>query len=327
MALNQKVYKNNVKIMVRLKKIVTEFLFHCRVEKNLSINTLKAYLQDLNQFTYYLSQKEKVVDIEKIDKKILRNYLKQLIEGNKVKTVKRKIATLKALFNYLEFEDIISINPFRKMRVKIKEPLHLPGVLTLNEVKTLFQAAYKVKHECEDRGTYYYKSIVRDIVALELLFATGIRVSELCNLKKGNVNIEQKYIQVSGKGSKERVVQLCSQEIVSILEEYLGLFHPPDIHFSYFFINRLGHRLSEQSVRFMIKKYTELSGLKKPVTPHMFRHTFATLLLEEEVDIRYIQQLLGHSTITTTQIYTHVTKNKQKEILTNRHPRRNFKIK
>ncbi|UCH96046.1 MAG: tyrosine-type recombinase/integrase [Candidatus Aminicenantes bacterium] len=312
--------------MRELEKVMTDFLLHCRVEKNLSSHTLKAYQLDLNQFFTYLSVKGKVMDMKKIDKQILRDYLQQLQETNKVKTVKRKIATLKALFTYLEFEDRIEVSPFRKMRIKIKEPLQLPGVLTLNEIKTLFRTVYKVRRACSDSTIYTYKSIVRDIVVLELLFATGIRVSELCNLKKVDVNIEQKYIQVNGKGSRERMIQVCSQEIIDVIDEYMELFHSPGGNFSYFFVNRLGHRLSEQSVRFMIKKYTRLSNINKEVTPHMFRHTFATLLLEEEVDIRYIQQLLGHSTITTTQIYTHITQHKQKEILSTRHPRGSFKV-
>jgi integrase/recombinase XerD len=309
-----------------LEKITGDFLFHCRVEKNLSSHTLKAYKLDLRQFDAYLSGKRKTMGIKEIDKHILRDYLRELEENNKIKTVKRKIATLKALFNYLEFDDIIGVNPFRKMRIKIKEPLQLPGVMTLDEIKTLFQAIYKVKNEYEDCEGYSYRSIVRDIVALELLFATGIRVSELCTLTKVNVNMEQRYIQVNGKGSRERVVQLCSPEIITIMEEYLRLFHPTGANFLYFFINRLGKRLSEQSVRFMIKKYVKLAGIDKPVTPHTFRHTFATLLLEGEVDIRYIQQLLGHSAITTTQIYTHITRRKQEEILTSRHPRCSFKL-
>lgn len=312
--------------MREFEDIINDFLFHCRVEKNLSIHTLKAYKMDLNQFAHYLSVNGNAMDIEKIDKHLLRNYLQQLLENNKIKTVRRKIATLKALFTYLEFEDKIRISPFRKMRIKIKEPLQLPGVLTLNEVKTLFQSAYKVRQMCKDRTTYSYKAIVRDIVVMELLFATGVRVSELCNLKRGDVNIEQRYIKVNGKGSRERIIQVCSMEIMSILKEYMDLFHLPGSNFSYFFLNRLERRLSEQSVRFMIKQYTRISNIKKEVTPHTFRHTFATLLMEEEVDIRYIQQLLGHSTINTTQIYTHITRHKQKEILNTRHPRKSFRV-
>jgi len=313
--------------MCKLNTAISDFILHCKVEKNLSPHTLKAYKLDLNQFINYLSDNEGAKKIEKIDKHVLRRYLQRLIESNRIKTVKRKIATLKALFNFLEFEDRIIINPFRKMRIKIKEPLQLPTVLTLNEVKLLFQTVYKIKETVKDRTTYTYKAIVRDIVILELLFATGIRVSELCNLKKNNVNFEQRYIQVNGKGSRERVIQICSQEIIDIMEEYLGLFHCEESDLYYFFINRLGQRLSEQSVRFMIKKYKRLANIEKSITPHMFRHTFATLLLEGEVDIRYIQQLLGHSTITTTQIYTHITRSKQREILSTRHPRGSFHLK
>lgn len=307
--------------MDALNKLITDFLFHCRVEKNLSSHTLKAYQLDLNQFTRFVSVNGKAVDILRIDKQKLREYLQRLQETGKVKTVKRKIATLKALFNYLEYEDKIAINPFRKMRIQIREPLVLPNVLTLEEVKELFQIVYRAKRECDDRGTYTYKSIVRDIAVLELLFATGIRVSELCYLKKEHVDFDRKYIQVNGKRSRERIIQICSPEIITLLEEYIELFHPSGSGFYYFFINRLGHRLSPQSVRFMIKKYARLSNIKKAITPHMFRHTFATLLLEEGVDIRYIQQLLGHSTITTTQIYTHISNPRQQEILTAFHPR------
>ena len=183
--------------MQEFEDIITDFLIHCRVEKNLSIHTLKAYRMDLNQFTDYLSANGMIMDIEKIDKHILRKYLEQLLATSKIKTVKRKVATLKALFTYLEFEDRIAVSPFRKMRIKIKEPLQLPGVLSLNEIKTLFRTVYMVRQACGDFTSYIYKSIVRDIVVLELLFATGIRVSELCNLKKVDVNIEQNFTLLS----------------------------------------------------------------------------------------------------------------------------------
>ena len=310
--------------MIVLQETIDDFLVHCRVEKNLSTHTLKAYNLDLKQFTNYLEGKKISAYIELIDKNLIRNYLQKLTETHKAKTVKRKIATLKALFNFLEFEDRIMVNPFRKMRLKIKEPLQLPEVLSIQEIKQLFNVAYVEKYEYVDKTMYLYKSTVRDILVMELLFATGVRVFELCNLKTENVHAERKYIQVNGKGSRERIIQICNHEIMEVLNEYMELFHPAESSNQYFFINRLGKRLSEQSVRFMLKKYTRLSGLDKPVTPHMFRHSFATLLLEENVDIRYIQQLLGHSTITTTQIYTHIAQNKQKEILTSSHPREKF---
>ncbi len=307
--------------MNELEKLIKGFLFHCRVEKHLSAHTLKAYELDLKQFVQFVSTNGKAVDIRRIDKSKLREYLQRLQETGKVKTVKRKIATLKALFNYLEFEDKIAVSPFRKMRIKIREPLVLPGVLTLEEVKQLFRIVYRARRECEDPDSYIYRSIVRDIAVFELLFATGVRVSELCHLKREHVDLERRHIQVNGKRNRERIIQVCSPEIIDILEEYIELFHISFGGCPYFFINRLGGCLSPQSVRFMIKKYARLSNIKKAVTPHMFRHTFATLLLEAGVDIRYIQRLLGHSTITTTQIYTHISNPKQQEILTAFHPR------
>jgi len=315
-------------VVNKLEKLTEDFLFHCRVEKNLSPHTLKAYELDLNQFKQFISGNGKAIDIRQVDKQKLREYLQRLHETGKIKTVKRKIATLKALFNYLEFEDKIVVNPFRKMRIKIREPLVLPDALTLEEVKTLFQVVYRQKKQFEDRSSYAYKSIVRDITVLELLFATGIRVSELCHLKKEHVNLERKYIQVNGKGSRERIIQVCSEEIAAILEEYIELFHTAgdEGQIIYFFSNRLGRRLSEQSVRFMVKKYAGLADIRRSITPHTFRHTFATLLLEEGVDIRYIQQILGHSTITTTQIYTHISNPKQQEILATRHPRSKISV-
>ena len=154
----------------------------------------------------------------------------------------------------------------------------MPDALTLEEVKTLFQVVYRQKQQYEDHSTYAYKSIVRDISVLELLFATGIRVSECCHLKREHVNLERKYIQVNGKGSRERIIQVCIEEIAAILEEYIGLFHTEgnEGQIIYFFSNRLGRRLSEQSVRFMVKKYAGLADIRRSITPHTFRHTFAT---------------------------------------------------
>jgi len=312
--------------MAQISKLITSFLSHCRFEKNLSPHTLKAYQLDLAHFSRFLSTRAKEPTIKKIDKTVLREYLHHLQGHRKIKTIKRKIATLKALFNYLEYDDQIAINPFRKLRINIKEPLTLPRVLTLPEVKALFEAAYKKKNQVKDPTTYTDQAIIRDIVVLELLFATGIRVSELCYLKIQDVNLEQKYIQVKGKGNRERLIQLCSPDIIAIMKKYIALFHSAQTDFPYFLINRLGNRLSEQSVRFMVNCYARAAGIKKTVTPHTLRHTFATLLLEEGVDIRYIQQLLGHSTITTTQIYTHVTQNKQQEILSTHHPRVRFRL-
>lgn len=311
-------------VMIKLDECTTQFLDYCQYEKNLSPLTLKAYKLDLKQFEHFIIRNDYSLFIEDLDKSCMKKYLQHLLKTKKAKTTKRKIATVKALFNYLEFEDIIELNPFRKMRIRIKEEFRLPKVLSISEIKIILEAAYLRKNNKNKNQHLTYKTVIRDISILELLFATGMRVSELCSLRRDEIDIENGNIKITGKGRKERIIQICNDEILTILNEYNALFHNGNTGEIYFFLNRDNNRLSEQSVRFMIRKYVNLAQIKKTITPHMFRHTFATLLLEEGVDIRYIQHLLGHSTLNTTQIYTHVTRHKQKEILATMHPRRNF---
>jgi len=306
-------------------QFISKFLFHCEFEKHLSKKTLKAYTIDLNQFKVFIKTRN-VEQITKVNKDDLKQYL-QHISSFKPKTIKRKIATLKALYNFLEFEEIIETNPFRKVRIKIKEPLILPKVMDLQEATELFNAAYfdlsNTKHKEDSQS---YKEVIRNIAVLELLFGTGVRVSELCSLKKANIGPGFSFVRVNGKGNKERIIQILNKDIITALERYHDLFSSQIKTQEYFFVNRLGMRLSEQSVRFMIRKYKEKCMFQKNITPHMFRHTFATLLLEQDVDIKYIQNILGHSSILTTQIYTHVSTEKQTDILQNKHPRNDVKL-
>ena len=171
-----------------------------------------------------------------------------------------------------------------------------------------------------------YRACLRDIAVIGLLFATGVRVSELCSLRTDTVNLSTGEIIIYGKGSKERVIQISNQAVLSAVSLYY-IANAADIEASgWFFINRRRHRLSDQSVRNMINKYVGIAGINQHITPHMIRHSFATLLLEEDVDIRYIQQLLGHSSINTTQIYTHVSLKKQRDILASKHPRNKISL-
>lgn len=313
--------------MNSITKLFGDFIFHCQFEKNLSSKTIRAYQGDIEQFTNYLNITwGKQDDISLIDKSILRNYL-QSISSFKPKTVKRKIATLKALFNFLEYEDIILINPFRKMRVCIKEPLVLPKSMSLDEVRQILDVLYSEEAVLAKKNKMFrYAALIRDIAIIEVLFGTGIRVSELCNLKSADFDLNNGHIVVNGKGSKERIIQICNEESLSINRNYYRLFEKQITNSGYFFINRLNKPISEQSVRFMIKRYSKRACIDKAITPHTFRHTFATLLLEENVDIKYIQHLLGHSSIVTTQIYTHVNRKKQEQILSQFHPRNSFHV-
>jgi integrase/recombinase XerD len=301
------------------------FIFHCKYEKGLSSKTIKSYSSDIRQFMEFLHEKRHSKMIMDIDKNVLKDFLK-FISDKKPKTIKRKVATLKAMFNFLEFEDEIEINPFRKMRIQIKEPKRLPSILNISEVQKILKTIYKTRDNIISHGLYAYKEAVRDIAVVELLFATGIRVSELCNLKLKDIGTNFSYIVVVGKGDKERVIQICNNETITALKIYLKEFIKLINKGDSLFINRLNNPLSPQSDRYMIRKFSILAGINKNITPHTFRHTFATLLLEEGVDIIYIQHLLGHSSIMTTQIYTHVNKVKQKQILRTKHPRKKFSL-
>lgn len=298
--------------------LIQDYLAHCKFEKGLSPKTLKAYKIDLTQFADFIKQSHKLCC-----KEDLHAYIAFLHSHYKVKSVKRKIASIKAFYNHLEYEGLIAENPFAKMKIKLHEPFILPHTIPIATVEALLQCAYQQK-AIANKSSYQYRAILRDIAILELLFATGMRVSELCFLRADAVDLIGRTVKIYGKGSKERIIQIGNDEVLAAVTVYYQEFSHNIIETGWFFINRLGHQLSDQSVRFMISKYTDFAGIGLHITPHMFRHSFATLLLEEDVDIRYIQQLLGHSSIVTTQIYTHVTSKKQMEILTTKHPRNKF---
>lgn len=299
---------------------ISNYLEYCQYQRNLNDKTLKAYKIDLDQFENFLQQ----TGSKQFDKYVLTQYLTYLHKQYKPKTVKRKMASLKALCNYLEYDEIIGNNPFTKMKLKYQEPFLLPKTIPLSTIQLILSTIYQ--HTKSTVSNHKDQEMLfRDIAVLELLFATGMRVSELCHLKIDNINFVEGTIKILGKGSRERIIQIGNQDVLIALIQYHKQHAPVIEEKGYFFINRLGNRLSDQSVRLLIKKYTRQANISMHITPHMFRHSFATLLLEEDVDIRYIQQLLGHSSILTTQIYTHVATNKQKDILTTKHPRNKIK--
>lgn len=309
---------------------IAQFLFHCQYEKNLSPKTLKAYSIDLRQFRVYLETELGVTELGGIDKVVLRAYIKSLFGDHLAdKSVKRKVATLKSLFHHLEREDEILVNPFRKIDVRIKEKKRLPRTISLADLERLFRHVYRLKGEMRDRESKAYCVLVRDIAVLELLFATGARVAEVCNLGTADVDLRRDQATILGKGGRERILPFWNEDVSRILGEYFALSREPGEsaqETGHFFRNRRGRRLSEQSVRMVLRKHAGGAGLERAITPHMLRHSLATLLLEEGVDIRYIQHLLGHSSIATTQIYTEVRAGEQRRTLAAKHPRRRLRV-
>jgi integrase/recombinase XerD len=307
-----------------LDEAVTIFLSHCRYEKNLSQKTLRAYNIDLRQLMDHLRLLDPTLpSLPDLDKALLRRYIQSLFGRNADKTIKRKVATLKVFFHFLEREDLIGINPFRKMDVRIREARRLPRTVPLADLRALFRYLYAHKRTLQQPDTPAYRRVVRDIAVLELLFATGARVSEICTLTQQNVDLREGYVRILGKGARERIIQLCDDETLEALRAHQALGPSPEG--GYFFSNgSTGRHLSDQSVRTMLKTTVRRAGLHLHLTPHMIRHTIATLLLERGLDIRYIQHLLGHSSISTTQIYTSVEAGHQRRLLTAHHPRRHL---
>lgn len=297
-----------------LNDYVAEYIEYCKYRKRLDQKTLKAYRIDLKQYADYLQNISEFYFKDNLDK-----YITYLHKQYKPKTVKRKIASLKAFFHYLEYKEIISENPFSKLDIRFREAKLLPKTISFHSLQTFLSALYQQKEQVTSE--YQLRCCIRDIAVIELLFATGMRISELCSLRPADIDFISNNVLIYGKGAKERILQIGNPEVLSALSLYHETFKSGIDACGYFFVNRLQKKLSDQSVRYMITRYAKLAGIEQHLTPHMFRHSFATLLLEQDVDIRYIQRMLGHSSISTTEIYTHVSNVKQKDILLNKHPR------
>ena len=305
--------------MNTLRSYISEYIEYCEYRKRLDSKTLKAYKIDLKQFEIFCTNLS-----DCFAKNVVDDFITNLHKQYKPKTVKRKIASLKAFFHHMEYKELLNENPFAKLDIRFREAKLLPKTIPFHSIQTFLSTLYTQKELAESE--YQLRCCIRDIAVIELLFATGMRISELCSLKPSDIDFESSNILIYGKGAKERIIQLGNQEVISALVLYQETFKKDIEICGYFFVNRLHHKLSDQSVRFMINHYAKLAGISQHITPHMFRHSFATLLLEQDVDIRYIQRMLGHSSISTTEIYTHVSSTKQKDILTNKHPRNQMNV-
>ena len=306
--------------MEKLTTKLEDYIQVCKTQKCLDLKTIRAYTIDLSQFANYINDSY----IEDIAVKDIESYIAYLHSLYKPKTTKRKIASLKAFFHYCEFKEVISQNPFNKVQIRFREPIILPKTISLTTVEKFLATIYDQRVYAST--PYKRKNALRDIAVSELLFSTGMRISELCNLTPSDVNFNDNIVLIHGKGSKERRMQIGNKNVKKILLEYKNVFLCEIRKCNHFFVNQSGTPLSDQTVRRIINKYSSLAAIEQHITPHMFRHTFASSLLDEDVDIRYIQEMLGHSSISTTQIYTHVTMEKQKTILASKHPRNKFNI-
>lgn len=276
---------------MNLQEKVKPYLEYCTYRKELDAKTVKAYRIDLTQFFSYVQSTEP-------EKETIEQYITELHKKYKQKTIKRKIASIKAFYSYLEEEELVEQNPFRKIKVKFKETIILPRIIPREEIEQLLNYIYA---SLSSLSGIQYKHSLRDAAVIEVFFATGARVYEISNIRVENINLNSGLIRIMGKGGKERYIQISNTAVLDILRKYYAENEPEIKKSGYFFINNRGNRYTEQSIRFMLKKYTLKAGIQRTITPHMFRHSFATYLIEEGVDVSCVQQILGHSSIKTTQ--------------------------
>lgn len=304
--------------MQSLNDSIQAFLNHCEFERNFSGHTVKAYRLDLAQFTRFTAQQGKPSAFAQVDRVLIRAYTRTL-HHYKPRTQRRKLAVLKSLFGFLEREGVLDANPAKNLRLDIRLGRILPRTVSLSFLQAFFQQVYANRSSRAEQ-TQACQLAIRDIALFELMFSTGMRVSEISNLLVTTVDLDRGAVLVRGKGNKERLIPICDDQVHSALIAYVALKAPGHEAGAFFFTNRFGRRLSEQSIRMALKRHAKAAGLEK-ITPHVFRHTVATMLLEQGVDLRFIQTFLGHSSIVTTTIYAHVNDKSQRDVLTNRHPR------
>ena len=224
---------------------------------------------------------------------------------------------MKVFYNYLKYQNIIEENPFNQLRFQFRTEKILPKTIPYDILKSIF--LYLEQRVVLSKTDYQKQHAERNLLIISLLLSTGIRISELCHIHLKDINLSNKTLHIIGKGKKERILFLGDQKTFNLLETYINKTRNESNDFLFPGKHSL-KPLSEQSVRLVIKRIVEQNNFSRTITPHMFRHSFATMLLDNDVDIRYIQQILGHSSISITQIYTHVSHSKQKEILSSFNP-------
>lgn len=315
---------------MQLHEVTAQFLSHCRHSKNLSDHTLRAYTIDLDQFKSFAKKDH---EVSKCDRTLIRGYMQHLFEdrGLKESSVKRRMACLKGMFGWLEDEMVIERTPFYRLSLKIKLPARLPRAVPRIELNRLLNTPLKALR-LKNRKSYSTNKFLNAIrtrrefiqlttlLSLELLFATGSRVGELTQIKTTDINLDEGIIKILGKGNRERQVFLPDEEIHDLIRAYINARSQYSPATEVFLINTRGSQASTQNIRLYISQASKQANLENRVTPHMLRHSAATQLLIAGLDIRYVQRLLGHQSITTTQIYTHVSDTELKTAICAKHP-------
>lgn len=288
-----------------MEKYINDFCQYLLIDRHYSKNTIDAYRCDLEKLNHFLNK-----DINTISSNDLKKYLKYLDQENEsIKSIARNISSIKSFYKYLLIEKIVTTNPSESINLP-KMPKKLPTVLNEDEINKLLDIDLK------DNYSYRNKAM------LEVMYATGLRVSELINLKTYDIGLENALLRTMGKGSKERIIPLGNYALEA-LNKYINEYRPTllkkEIN-DYLFLNNHGKPMTRQGFFKIIKNLANEKGIKKVISPHTLRHSFATHLLKHGADLRSIQEMLGHSDITTTQIYTHISDESLKDSFKKFHP-------
>ena len=292
---------------------IKDFEHFLKIERGLSENTILNYRFDVSKLVNYLDENKINVSAKDIDKYLIQEFLFQISKTKNSRTQSRIISGLRSFFDYLVFENYRLDNPMEQIETP-KIGRKLPDTLSVKEIDRIIAAI--------DLNNYLG---YRNLTIIEMLYSCGLRVSELINLKLSDLFIEEDFIKVSGKGNKQRFVPIglnTKKLIQSYLKIYRPLFKISTIDSDTIFLNRNGKKLTRAMIFTIVKKIKIKAGIKKNVSPHTFRHSFATHLLENGADLRSIQMMMGHESITTTEIYMHLDKSYLKKVMNTFHPRK-----
>ncbi|MFL2607685.1 MAG: site-specific tyrosine recombinase XerD [Flavobacteriaceae bacterium] len=293
------------------KDAISDFKDYLKIERGLSINSIMSYEHDLIKLTKFLDVNKKIKPL-KLDSEIIKEFIKHLSKDVSPSSQSRIISGIRSFYEYLLFEKLIKSNPLAEIE-QPKTQRKLPDTLSIDEINLMVSKIEKNKNE-------YY----RNIAIIETMYGCGLRVSELIHLKLSDLHLDEDFLKVTGKGNKQRLVPI-SQINKKCIMNYLkksrskNKINPTDT--DTLFLNRRGKGLTRAMIFTIVKNLTKLAGIKKNISPHTFRHSFATHLLENGADLKTIQQILGHESITTTEIYTHLDNKALVNVMRRFHPR------
>ncbi|WP_322904069.1 tyrosine-type recombinase/integrase [Paenibacillus sp. SGZ-1009] len=299
---------------------IQKYTNYMYIEKNLSMKSIKAYHSDLNRLGIWLQQH----DYDCITEDIIHAYFSELIQSNTLKdsTIKRKYITFKSFFGFMAQKNWITASPLIHLGKRFKTAKRIPKTLPQHEIKRLLTAPEKERSA--GKSPFQMRLSVRNDAIIDLLFSTGIRIGELVQIRLKDIDLRNRSIVIFGKGRKERMLYLSSAELIAKIQQWLKIRSQFAPKCDALFLNKYGQRLSIYGIEDIFAKYKQLAQINTSATPHYLRHSFATQLLENGADLRAVQEILGHSSVSTTEIYTEVSIKRKRTVLNKYNPRNKF---